>query len=55
MIMSDEAIEEFGKQLVHHVRDFAMPQCDLIQQLDRTGAGMERLRAAAAAAGGKKK
>ncbi len=52
MNMSNEAIEEFGKLLVHHVRDWAMPQCDAVPKLDRTGAGMERLRAAAAAAGG---
>ena len=52
MIMSKDAIEEFGERLVHHVRDSAMPQCDLVRRLDRQGAGMERLRAAAAAAGG---
>ncbi len=52
MIMSNEAIEDFGKRLVHHVRDSAMWQCDNVPKLDLTGAGMERLRAAAAAAGG---
>ncbi len=52
MIMSNEAIEQFGKQLVHHVRDSAMWQCDNVPKLDGDAAGMERLRAAAAAAGG---
>jgi hypothetical protein len=52
MIMSNEAIEEFGKQLVHHVRDWAMPQCDSVPNLDGHAVGMDRLRAAAAAAGG---
>ena len=50
--MFNEAIEKFGEQIVHHVRDSAMPQCDAVPTLDRTGVGMDRLRAAAAAAGG---
>lgn len=50
--MFKDAIEEFGERLVEHVRDSAMPQCDLVQDLDRQADGMERLRAAAAAAGG---
>ncbi len=50
--MSSDAIEEFGKQLVHNVRDSAIPQCRIVTKLDVDGAGVERLRAAAAAAGG---
>jgi len=50
--MTCNAIEKFGKHVVHHVRDSAMRQCDAVPKLDRTGVGMDRLRAAAAAAGG---
>jgi hypothetical protein len=51
MIMSTQAIEEFGERLVRHVRDEAIEICD-IRASRGIGARAERWRAAAAAAGG---
>ena len=52
MIMSNEAIEEFGKWLVHHTRDGAIWSCNLPLIPDRQTKDALRWRAAAAAAGG---
>jgi hypothetical protein len=52
MIMSTQAIEEFGERLVRHVRDEAIQSCDMRGSLRGQGAGAKRWRAAAVAAGG---
>ncbi|MBK9259828.1 MAG: hypothetical protein IPM54_08320 [Polyangiaceae bacterium] len=52
MIMSREAIEEFGERIVSCVRDDAIPECNSLIRPHGRGVGIERLRTAAAAAGG---
>jgi hypothetical protein len=49
MIMSTQAIEEFGERLVRHVRDDAIRNCGLPLRPGYQGADGERWRAAAAA------
>ncbi len=51
MIMSTQAIEEFGEELVRNVRDVSIQQCNLSLRPDRETPRAERWRAAAAAGG----
>jgi hypothetical protein len=51
MIMTRQAIVEFGERLVRHVRDDAVRSCGLTLRPDYQGADGERWRAAAVAGG----
>jgi hypothetical protein len=52
MIMSKEALEEFGELLARYVRDVSVQQCDVILRPDYQGRDGQRWRAAAVASGG---